>query len=304
MSSFPARGYNLEIVCIRPSTIASPEISVVLCTYNRAWILERALQTVLAQTLHSFELVILDDGSSDNTLELMETYQDPRIAVWKHVKNSGLGAARNSGIRVARAPLVAFFDSDDEMAPELLAAHVAGLADADFSFCQLDQRFGEVGRLFPPTGWHPVDDMLGELMNGNIISSQTMAMRKSIVERVGGPDESLPALEDWEFVLRLAANGCRFHYIPTAMAIAHDSADSMTRNVSKRIQAREMIITKHAALFAARPAVLAFHHIVLGSQHRKVGNFGAARKHCAAALRLQPWQPKAAADWLLAALRR
>ena len=99
-----------------------PCVSVVLCTYNRAALLPRAVRSVLAQTTPAWQLVIVDDGSTDDTANVVETFRrgDDRIVVVRQ-KNRGLAAARNVGIRVAEGTHVAFLDSDDEYAPDHLA---------------------------------------------------------------------------------------------------------------------------------------------------------------------------------------
>jgi glycosyltransferase involved in cell wall biosynthesis len=295
---------NLDLVCIRPAMARDPLISVVMPSYNRAGLIGRTITSVLAQTLDRFELIIVDDGSSDESLSVLATHSDPRIAVFQQPVNRGAPAARNAGVAMARSPLIAFQDSDDEWAPGLLAAHVQALATADVAFCQLEQRYGTNRTLYPPPGWQLAQDVYAQLLGGSHISTQTLAMTRAMFERVGGFDPAMPRLQDWDLVLRLAQAGARFRYIDQPLAIAHDSPDSLTRSVEKGIIGRRRLIGKHGSAFAGQPLTLAQHHHVMGSQLRSLGRFDEAKSEFAAALRLAPGQWRSAAQWLLAAMGR
>jgi len=95
----------------------NPKVSVIIPTYNRAHLIGRAIQSVLNQTYQDFELIVVDDGSTDNTNEVIKEFsqKDKRILYIKHDKNKGGSAARNTGIKAARGEYIAFQDSDDEM---------------------------------------------------------------------------------------------------------------------------------------------------------------------------------------------
>ena len=295
---------TLDLVCIRPAIARDPLISVVMPSYNRAGLIGRTITSVLAQTLERFELIIVDDGSTDDTLALLATLADPRIVVFQQPVNRGAPAARNAGVAMARSPLIAFQDSDDEWAPTLLAVHVQALVTADVSFCRLEQRYGDVCTLYPPDGWRLDVDVYAQLLASSHISTQTLAMTRAIFKRIGGFDPAMPRFQDWDLVLRQAQAGARFHYIDQPLAIAHDSPDSLTRSSEKGIIGRQRLIEKHGTALAAQPAILARHHYVMGSQLRRLGRFDEAKAQFAAALQLAPGQWRSAAQWLLATLGR
>ena len=295
--------FALDLVCIRPAIAPNPLISVVVPSYNRAGLIGRTVTSVLAQTLDRFELIIVDDGSTDETLAVLAGFSDPRIAVFQQ-PNRGAPVARNAGVAMARSPLIAFQDSDDEWQPGLLSAHVEALATADVAFCQLEQVYGTARSLYPPTAWQLSEDVYAQLLGSSHISTQTLAMTRAIFQRVGGFDPAMPRLQDWDLVLRLAEAGARFHYIAEPLATAHDSPDSLTRSVEKGIIARRRLIEKHGPALLRQPQVLAFHHHVMGSQLRRLGRFGEAKAQFAMALRLAPGQWRSAAQWLLAAVGR
>lgn len=273
-------------------------------SFNRADLIGRTLASVLAQRLERFELIIVDDGSTDETLDLLQGWSDRRIAVYQMRRNAGAPAARNAGVKMARSMLIAFQDSDDEWQPTLLEQHVQALKTADVSFCQLEQRYGSGRSYYPPMGWQLADDVYAQLLGSSHISTQTLAMTRAIFKRVGGFDPAMPRFQDWDLVLRLARIGARFHYIDEPLAIAHDSPDSLTRSLEKGIQGRQRLIEKHGEALAAQPAALARHHYVMGSQLRSLRRFAEAQTEFAAVLRAMPLNWRAAAQWLLASVHR
>lgn len=311
MAGVPPREYvaqpkarRLDLVCIRPAIAPSPLISVVMPSYNRAGVIGRALASIRNQTLDRHEIIIVDDGSTDDTLAVIQRIADPRIALFQLRRNSGAPTARNAGVGMARSPLIAFQDSDDEWQPGLLELHVKVLARADVSFCQLDQRYGDQRTLYPPPGWQLARDVYDQLLGSSHISTQTLAMTRAIFDRAGGFDPAMPRFQDWDLVLRLARIGARFHYSDQPLAIAYDSKDSLTRDQGKGIIGRRRLLEKHGEALAERPETLARHHYVMGSQLRRLRRFAEARAAFATALRLSPLHWRAAAQWTLAALQR
>ena len=109
---------------------ASPLISVILPTYNRAHTLMRAVTSVLNQDYREIELIVVDDASTDGTTELLESIADPRLRVIRHDHNKGVAGATNTGIQAARGEIIAFQDSDDEWLDGKLSHQMARLAAA------------------------------------------------------------------------------------------------------------------------------------------------------------------------------
>ncbi len=273
--------------------MTAPEISVVLPVWNRAATLRRAIDTVLAQQGVGFELVVVDDGSTDDSVAVAEAVQDPRLRVIRHPANKGAGAARNTGIAAARGGWVAFQDSDDAWLPGMLARQMAALAampQAVACYCALRIE-ADPPRQVPPPGHEPVaGDLRAALLRGSFISTQTLVARRDALERIGGFDADLPALIDWDCVIRLSALGPIAH-VPEALVVQRFSENSITRYPERRRQAQEMILQRHHAALAARPEILALHHRRLAGAWRRSGDHAAARRHIDAALRLQPLSP-------------
>ena len=287
-----------------------PAVSVVLPAYNRAGTIGAAIASVLRQSWTDFELLVVDDGSTDGTAEAAKAQIDPRVAVLATPRNLGAAGARNHGIAAARAPWVAFQDSDDEWLPEKLARQMARLLEPGApwiaAYCgmiivgALETRPGArtAVRYIPDASiGTPEGDILPEASRTSFISTQMLVVRRAELEAVGGFDENLRALEDWELVLRLAARG-PFAFIDEPLVLQRFSVNSITRDRARLARARAGIIAKHRALFGRDPAVLAQHYRTLASEHRRLGDVAAARTELAEARKLRPIDPRL---WMLSA---
>ena len=280
----------------------SPTVSVVIPAYNRAASIRAAVESVLGQTHADFELLVVDDGSADGTMAALDGVADPRLQRLVHAQNRGVSAARNTGIRAARGTWVAFQDSDDEWLPDKLErqmARIAALGSACVGgYCGMTI-VGEAGgtdraaggkaeSYYPPAALGPREgDILERLLRVSLISTQTLVARRDLLDRVGGFDESLPALVDWDCVLRLARHG-PFAFVDAPLVRQYFSADSITRSRAKRAFAREAIVAKNLDLLRDRPAVLAEHYKAISGEKRRLGDMAGARAAIGQALALRP----------------
>lgn len=187
-------------------------VSIVLPTYNRAYILGRAVESVLNQTYPYFELILVDDGSTDSTQELIENYQDERICYYKLDENGGQSRARNFGIEHARYEYIAFEDSDDIWHPNKLEVQMQLMKHASESvgFCYHKIRYEmeELGTVILPSENIDTDRKSGsiykQLLYGNLVSCPSVLARKKCLMDVGGFDTSMKSLEDYDLVLKMA----------------------------------------------------------------------------------------------------
>lgn len=192
------------------SNASMPTVSVILPTYNQTRYLAQAIESVLRQTIDDWELVVMDDGSTDQTREVVAPYtRDPRIRY--HVQSHQEGAAaRNHGIRVSSGRYVAFLDADDVWLPEKLERQLRLLqAHPEAGLCYtLTRRIDAAGRVldaaWPPGGYE--GDVVAPLVRGSFIILSTVVVPRACGDRVGWFDESLPAFgaEDFDLWLRLA----------------------------------------------------------------------------------------------------
>lgn len=191
-----------------PRSADGPLVSVVVITYNAAAYVGHAIESVLQQTWDNLELVVIDDGSTDDTPGVVQRFPDPRITYVRQ-SNRGPNAARNAGIRQARGELVAFLDCDDWWVPEKIARQVAAAlnnpkAGLVYSFAKSVKTTGEEGAWFDAV---INGRAIEQLLRGNCIAgsaSSAMVSRKAI-ETVGMFDESLQYAEDWEYWIRIAS---------------------------------------------------------------------------------------------------
>jgi glycosyltransferase involved in cell wall biosynthesis len=190
---------------VNPSSI---RISVIVPTFNRAWILREAIESVLAQTFKDFELIVVDDGSEDGTDRLLAAYGN-RIRVHRQ-ENRGVSSARNAGIAMARGSLVALLDSDDTWLPTKLERQVAFMdSRPGILISQTEEIWIRNGRRVNPARKHrkPSGQFFEKSLEMCMVSPSAVMMRRGLIEVVGPFDESLPACEDYDLWLRI---GCRF----------------------------------------------------------------------------------------------
>jgi glycosyltransferase involved in cell wall biosynthesis len=181
-----------------------PTVSVIIPTYNRGWALNRAIDSVLAQEFHDFEIIVVDDGSSDNTSKILQSY--PQISVVRQAQG-GVSAARNAGIAWAAGGLITFLDSDDLWLPEKLSAQVAFFdAHPEALICQTEEIWIRNGKFVNPKKRHKkYSGMIFEqCLELCIVSPSAVMMKRSLFDEIGTFDETLPVCEDYDLWLRAA----------------------------------------------------------------------------------------------------
>ncbi len=199
----------------------APRISAVITTYNRADLVRRAIDSALAQDAADFEVIVVDDGSTDGTREALAGYGDGIRYVW--TENSGAGASRNTGLGLARGEYVAFLDSDDEWRPQALSSMAAALDrfGEEYGACFADCiAMGDPSRtrsFFEETGFGPgpgasrIEDAIACVMRPKMpMLIIAMMFRRSLLERIGGLDPGLRVAQDTDLFFRaaLAAKMC------------------------------------------------------------------------------------------------
>jgi glycosyltransferase involved in cell wall biosynthesis len=284
-------------------------VSVVITAYNQAGTIRAAVQSVLDQSFANLELIVVDDCSTDNTLRLLGTIEDSRLHVFRQETNRGVSAARNRGIAIARAPWVAFQDSDDLWHPGKLTRQMARLdawslkmgAAPVAAYCGMEIEEPSGPRYVPRRNLpHREGDVLPKLVWRSFISTQTLIVRRDILQDVGGFDEELRALVDWELMLRVAQCG-PVALIDEPLVRQRFSDNSITRDPLRRVEARSYLVAKHADLIERYPGAMAEHHYQLSGGFRRCGDLERALRHMKEARRHEPRRLR----WLLmdAALR-
>jgi glycosyltransferase involved in cell wall biosynthesis len=282
-------------------------VSLVIATYNHARFVGDALDSALGQTLADVEVIVVDDGSTDDTPEVLAKYRD-RIRAARQ-PNRGLPAARNAGLALARGTYVAFLDADDVIAPTKLAAQMAVLDNTPqigWTYCDVliedevsgttvtaSERFGYRERRLD--GW-----LFPELAGGNFIPAIAPLIRRSALDAAGRLDEGLTALEDWDLWLRLALVA-EARYTPDALATYRLRKESMSRNRAQMDSNRFRVLDRFIrtrpeamrALGSTGRRIIADTHNWFGVQAYGCGNWAEASRRFAASLRSRPWQRRA-----------
>ena len=186
-----------------------PKVSVVIPTYNRADLLPRAVNSVLAQTYQDYEIIIVDDCSPDDTQDVAAKFSDRRIRFVRHERNRGVSAARNTGIEYARGEYIAFLDDDDEWLPMKLKEQVevieASSEKVGLVYGWMDTIEDSSGRRLPETRNTMAGDISEDMLAMNFPATTSVLLaRTSAARQVGGFDESMAIYEDPDFIFRIS----------------------------------------------------------------------------------------------------
>lgn len=229
--------------------VVAPKVSIIVPAYNVIPYIEDALASLERQSFREFEVIIVDDGSTDGTADVVKLFcqRDPRFKLLQK-KNAGLSSARNYGIRHACCDYIALLDGDDAYEPDKLATHVALLdKHADVGVVYSASRvIREDGRsTFMRLSGKPVDsNPLKALLYKNFIGHGSNAMfRLSIFYEVGGFDEELPSSEDVDFWLRIAATKrWRFYRDSRALSLYRVRQSGLSFNITQMQHCNERVI--------------------------------------------------------------
>jgi len=259
-------------------------VSVVIPTYNRAHIVGRAIRSVLSQTYHSFEIIVVDDCSTDNTKDVVKDFNDQKVKYIKHEKNRGPSAARNTGIKASIGEYIGFLDSDDEWFPEKLDKQVSKFQELPDTvgviYCGaliISDETGQVLRTripeFKGNVYFPA--LRGLYVGGSCVS----LIRKECFQKVGIFDEALITAEDWEMSVRIAKY-FKFDFITAVLTKIHMHSQQLSYMLEGKIKSRQHMLQKHYNELLKYPVLLADHLNRLGVLCCIAGNFAEGKKFC------------------------
>jgi glycosyltransferase involved in cell wall biosynthesis len=264
-----------------------PLFSVVIPTFNRARLVGRAIASVLAQTLPDFEILVVDDGSTDDTRHAVERVGDPRVRLIALPRNRGAAAARNAGIAAARGELISLLDSDDEYEPTFLEKTRAALAGSDpgVGFCWTGTRWSSRS---------DADGLMREQARRRIWSprfpsrhaawryclahdapwgtSNGVTFKAGIFAKCGAFDEAMLACEDMDLLVRLMRD-FDFAVIPECLVITHDDAsERVDGNLANRADAWARMYRKYEADIRDDPEAVRFFFTIVARTYRQAGH--------------------------------
>lgn len=289
-----------------------PGVSVVIPTYNRVALLRETLKSVVSQTVMPAEVVVVDDGSTDNTPMVVREFEGagPKIVFVARPHSNRRGPLRNAGVAASSSPFVAFLDSDDLWKPERLEVQLEEWSrspEAGFAFCNA-VLFNEEGVTSSP--WLPSTprwnaNVLGDMLEEPLTGGSTLMVKREALEQVGG-FRDLRTNEDYDLPLRLAA---RFtaSYAPEPLVLIREHAGRSTLTwgempmidylrVVRGFLAENPQLPNNVRAHARRG--MANVHYKLARLYLELGDQRAARRHLWSMTRLKPLDRRAPSSWL------
>jgi glycosyltransferase involved in cell wall biosynthesis len=268
----------------------NPLVSVILPTYNRADFLGRSIGSVLGQTFSDFELIVVDDASTDHSREVIDAIDDQRLIYLKHERNRGGSAARNTGIKAARGKFIAFQDSDDEWLPEKLEKQITILTDTPYHVGVAYTgfwRFHEKDREYIPGPFHQVKEgqIHRELLKASFITTQAAVVKKECFQKAGMFDETLPRLQDWELFLRISKY-YEFRYIPEPLVHSFFTEGCISSKPKALVEAIEIILKKHLEDYKTHPEAYANQLISLSAPYESEYDLKKSREYLLKAFKI------------------
>ncbi len=271
-------------------------ISIIIPAYNQGHYLASAVQSCLQQTYPEFEIIIIDDGSTDDTRQVVESFEYPAIN-YIYQSNRGLSGARNTGIRHSSGEFLTFLDSDDRFLPEKLALLVDEmLRNPDLGFAAgqallIDQN----GNPIPSTFDSQLPAPLSQLALGNPFHVGSVLLRSRWREKIGFFDETLRSYEDWDFWLRLALANCPMAVVSKPVSLYRFHTAQMTRNGAQMTNANMAVLQKVYSRtdlpqdwLAIKPLAYSHAHLRAAAHGFLASDFVFAHQHLRQAVELNP----------------
>lgn len=285
--------------------MVTPLVSVVLPTHNRASLLPRAISSVLSQSSSNFELIVVDDGSTDDSMERVGEFKDNRIVIERLPACTGAPHARNVGIGLSRGQFIAFLDSDDEWLPEKLEKQSALLLQSPGSVgcagAGRDFRWRASGRTFSKqiVPIQEIGNIHRGLLTGRVRSgtsrwpgnTSSLMVRKECFETIGLFDERLQSAQDYDIIIRLSEY---FDFVAVNEPLVIVHADAKTRITScnaNQMEGKRVFLDKYQKEFPFFSLLKARFSFQVGIQLMSTGDAVLGRKYLFQAVRSRPTAP-------------
>ncbi|MGH2317096.1 glycosyltransferase family 2 protein [Planococcus sp. SE5232] len=241
------------------------KVSVIIPTYNRSELLKKAVESLKNQSHQNFEIIIIDDFSTDDTATVVKEMEDDRIIYLKHDINKGGSEARNTGIKRATGNFIGFLDSDDQWLPQKLEKQLGRFEEQPdvgvvYTGVQVVNENNQPTRKIVP---EYRGDILPKLFESNCIdTTSSVLVRKEVLDQVQGFDAGLPSCQDWDLYIRLA-QVTKFDFVKDNMVLFyHHSGERITTNKKSVLNGHLSIFEKYKAL-AVKQQKSTFHRFVL-----------------------------------------
>ena len=296
--------------------MSTPQVSVVIPHYRGKRFVGAAIESVLVQHDTDTEVIVVDDGSGDDSVAALEALAEPRVRVVRHAHNRGIGAARNTGLQHARADLIAFLDQDDLWLPGLAVAHRRVL-DADASgeiglVCSDLLVLHRSGRLSHPQLRVPArlselapEELLSFIVQDDFVRLGGCVIRRRSVDAAGPFDETIRGgSDDFDMIARLA-DVCRFAYVPERLFMRRLHDENYTkaeRMMDESLVVIDRIAERHPGIERALNVGRYKRLYRRGRAFQMAGQPAQAARDYRRTLRVHPWHPRAYFGLMLCAL--
>jgi glycosyltransferase involved in cell wall biosynthesis len=269
-----------------------PRVSVVLPTYNRSHLLEKSVRSVLDQTFVDLELIVVDDGSTDGTLDVLKQVDDQRLNVVSLPNNVGGAMARNVGIEVSVGEFVAFQDSDDEWVPHKLRRLVGEMDDKSRLGAVFSSywRYSEGAKELVPDldGLTVTENLHKLLLSRNIVGTPTAMVRKEKLIAIDGFDVELPRYQDWDLFLRLSMDN-EIGFVREPLVHSFDTGNGISSNWEGMAFALGRMASKNLNYISEDKVLHSLWMYKIGDANLKIGNTARAMLYFAKAVGLKPF---------------
>lgn len=269
-----------------------PLFSIIIPTYNRAYRLTQAIESVLKQFFGDFEIIVVNDGSTDNTDEVLSLIKDERVKYCSQT-NKGVSAARNTGAEMAVGVYLLFKDDDDEVTESWLS-DFSRLVKQDHSpdvllcACKtINPLTNQVKIVYP--------DSHARFLN----VAGSFAVKKSLFLTIGGYDENLRFSENTELFIRIRSNNPVIAITNSINFIYFSSSDGGSKNLRNKILSNQIILQKHSEFYKGNLHGKLLLTQIIGVSYMRLGDFNLARKYLLAALTIKPIKIKNVIRYLL-----
>jgi len=264
-------------------------------TYNYGQYLDRAINSVLNQTFRDYELIIVDDGSTDNTKDVVSELRDNRIKYIKHDTNMGGNTARNTGIRAATGKYIAFLDGDDEWFSDKLSKQIN-----KFKECASDVGLIYTGaRIIDTTGKSPSyqdalpverGNIFEKMLIGNYVTGggSSLLIKRECFDTVGFFDVNLPSGQEWELIIRISKK-YKIDFVPEVLINYYIHGANTDSYPKKIIKGFELILSKHRDDYLSNTALYALQYYKLGHRCFKHGFMSRGRTHLLNTVKFAPF---------------
>jgi glycosyltransferase involved in cell wall biosynthesis len=269
-------------------------VSIIIPTYNRSGFIHSAITSILSQTFQDYEIVIVDDGSIDNTESVVDSFSCAKIKYIKHDSNRGEATSRNTGIKHSHGEFIAFLDDDDEWMPEkldrqitLMSQHGKQVGGIYTGILTIDRDSGDlVEQIIPQKRGYIYDDLLVE---NCVFTPSTVLLRRECFTKVGLFDRNITYGPDYDMWIRIAKE-YQFEYIKEPLVKYYIHKNRLSGNYEKFIAGAETILVKYRDILATHKMAHSRHLFELGVAYCECGRALSGKRALMKAIYLYPWE--------------